>query len=95
MITKYLNQLAIPTVGTSATTFGIVTGAQAATFSGSIEISGQGFYLTEDGAEIENSTMMYTGTGDFETWSGVGEVGTDDFSDVSSDDPYESFFYFL
>ena len=38
--------------------------------------------------------MMYTGTGDFETWSGVGEVGTDDFLNVSPDDPYESFFTF-
>ncbi len=93
MITKYFNQLALATVGTGMITLGVITGAEAATFNGGIEISGLGFYQTLEGASIENSTILYTGTEDFQSWSGV-SVGTDDFSDVSEDNPYESFFTF-
>ncbi len=94
MITKYLNQLTFATIGSSVITLGLVTGAQAATFSGSLEISGQGFYLTEDGSQIESEMIFVDGTGDFDTWDGTGTVATEDFSGVSENDPYESFFTF-
>lgn len=97
MITKSLKQIAFATIGTSCIALGIVTEAQAAVFSGSIQINGFEFKTTDDGFQIDQEGMAYTGAGDFDFlgggFIGIGEVDTMEVLVPGAMD-IESFFVF-
>ena len=95
MITNYLKQFTLATIGTGCIALGIATEAQAAVFSGSLQLNGFGFEAADNQAMITSPFQMYgSGTEDLATWQGFGNVSSDNFFNVSSDNPIESFFVF-
>ena len=91
MITNYLKQITLATVGTGCIALGVATEAQA---FGTLQISNErGFIGDADTIEFSDSDIEYFGTGDFDFLAGdIGSVFLGPL-DVPGD-PVDSFFTF-